>query len=107
MVLPKDKVMSLQEATDYMRNFYDKELTFLWTCRAKEQLSTLDLLSGDIFHLLQYGVVKELPLQSTQKGCLKYKVECPTPNSQRHTVEAIFIPGNKLQLKLITITIKK
>jgi hypothetical protein len=75
-----------------------------WTRAAKDKLVEIDLLMGDVLHVLKYGFVYSPGVPSTRVGLFKYQMEAPTPNSNNRTVRVVVIPSEKDHgLKIIDV----
>ena len=82
----------------------DQQLRITYTSHARERLVERDLTTSDALYVLKHGFVYEDPMETTQAGLFKYRVESRSPNSGSRTVRAVVIPDPARRwMKMVTI----
>ena len=93
------------KATRELRSYaMNPGFDLLWTGHVRERMAERDLATGDILHILKFGVVFDEAEPATRRGCFKYAMECTTPNSNGRAVRMICIPSpDQPAVKIVTI----
>lgn len=93
------------DATDAIRELASgRQLNFIRTKHANEQMLERSLIVGDVLHVLKRGFVYDEPEPSTREGLFKYRMESSTPNSNQRTLRVVVIPCQRDSiLKVVTV----
>ena len=93
------------KATETIRNYAGHNgFDLLYTGHVRERMKERNLNTGDVLHILKFGVILNEAEPATRQGCFKYAMECTTPNSNGRTVRVICIPApDQPAVKIVTI----
>lgn len=92
------------DATEQIRQLARSEkMTLTFTDHSRDQMLERDLLMGDVLYVLKNGFVYQEHKPATRAGFYKYRIECPSPNSNNRDVGVVLCPDpNKCEIKIIT-----
>ena len=82
----------------------DDDFDLILTDHAQDQMEERGITSVDIMYVLKNGFVYDAAEAATRAGLYKYKINNPTPNSNRREVRLVVIPSpQRPQIKIATV----